>query len=158
MFRKFIRMPIFPPTFWLNYRMLDASTIEQLTEAARKAAQNAHCPYSHFAVGAAVLTDDGKIYAGCNVENAAYAVVICAESNAVSTAIAQGATALRAVLVYTPGDQVVTPCGVCRQILNEFGADIDVFMVTGKGETLNTNLQTLLPRAFGLHNLNHLVS
>lgn len=136
--------------------MLDANTIKQLTEAAQQAAQNAYCPYSHFAVGAAVLTNDGQIYAGCNVENAAYAVVICAESNAVSTAIAQGATSLRAVLVYTPGEQVVTPCGVCRQTLNEFGSDIDVFMVTGKGETLKTNLQTLLPQAFGPHNLNRL--
>src|SRR5271169_5350356 len=92
-----------------------------LIAAARQAASHAYCPYSRFHVGAAILTGRGGIFAGCNVENASYGLTICAERNAIFQAVArQGATKIRAVLVYTPTKKPTAPCGACRQVINEF--------------------------------------
>ena len=96
-----------------------------------RAAAHAYCPYSHFRVGAAVLTDRGEIFAGCNVENASYGLTICAERNAVFQAVAQadGPLVIRAVVVYTPTAEPTAPCGACRQVINEFGPDAEVLSI-----------------------------
>ncbi len=119
-----------------------------LADAARRASGNAHCPYSRFAVGAAVLTRDGAIAAGCNVENASYGLTVCAERNAVFRAIADGARAIDAILIYTPGAAPVTPCGACRQVIAEFGADARIRCVCDGTMTLEYRLSDLLPHPF----------
>src|SRR6185312_6764581 len=92
-----------------------------LAFAAREAIERAYCPYSTFRVGAAVLTQGGDVFAGCNVENASYGLTICAERIAVFQAVAGGHTVVRAVAIYTPTQSPTAPCGACRQVLNEFG-------------------------------------
>ena len=125
----------------------------RLYEAALEASRMAYAPYSHFPVGAAVLVETGEIFAGCNVENASYGLTICAERNAIFQAVAKGNQAIRAVLVYTPTEKPTTPCGACRQVLNEFAAELPVFCVSEAPKWLETTLSELLPRAFGPHNL-----
>jgi cytidine deaminase len=123
--------------------------------AAREAAANAYCPYSRFRVGAAVLTSRGEIFAGCNVENASYGLTICAERNAVFQAVLKGGTPLviRAVVVFTPTAEPTSPCGACRQVINEFGPDADVFSVCDGPAAFTNSLGELLPKAFGPQNL-----
>ncbi|HZK48655.1 MAG TPA: cytidine deaminase [Thermoleophilia bacterium] len=122
-----------------------------LIEAARGAAARAYAPYSHFRVGAAVLGGSGRVYTGCNVENSSYSVTLCAERNAVGTAVAAGETTLVAVAVASPGPDPddLTPCGMCRQFLAEFGEGIVVVCRQG-GAWRATELRRLLPGAFVL--------
>ncbi len=127
----------------------------ELADAARRGAAHAYCPYSGFRVGAAVLTDDGRISWGGNVENASYGLTICAERNAVFQAVAQsdGPTVIRSVVIYTPTPEPTAPCGACRQVINEFGPDAEVRSICdGPGE-LRFRLTELLPAAFGPGNL-----
>ena len=126
---------------------------QRLYEAALEASRAAYSPYSHFPVGAAVLVETGEIFAGCNVENASYGLTICAERNAVFQSVARGNQVIQAVLVYTPTAKPTTPCGACRQVLNEFASDLAVFCVSENAEWLVTTLSELLPRAFGPKNL-----
>jgi cytidine deaminase len=127
----------------------------EITAAARRAAAQAYCPYSRFPVGAAVLTGDGEIFAGCNVENASYGLTICAERNAVFQAVAQGQGRLvvLAVVVYTPTPQPTAPCGACRQVINEFGPDAEVISICDGTGVIRSRLGSLLPEAFGPGNL-----
>jgi cytidine deaminase len=122
-----------------------------MVTAARAAAARAYCPYSRFRVGAAVLTDRGEIFAGCNVENASYGLTICAERNAVFHAVAQtaGIPAIRAVVVYTPTATPTAPCGACRQVINEFGPDALIISVCDGPTVVQSRLNDLLPNAFG---------
>lgn len=120
---------------------------------ARDAAENAYCPYSNFFVGCTVLGDNDQVYAGCNVENAAYPSTFCAEANAVGNAIADGVKAIKAVLIFTPTDVHTFPCGNCRQILNEFSNNIPVYSVCNSSTVEETLLCDLLPTAYGPHNL-----
>jgi cytidine deaminase len=126
-----------------------------LIGAARNAAARAYCPYSGFRVGAAVLTERGEIFAGCNVENASYGLTICAERNAVFQAVAHnaGALVIHAVVVYTPTPFPTAPCGACRQVINEFGPDALVISVCDGPEMVRSHLNQLLPSAFGPSNL-----
>jgi cytidine deaminase len=124
-------------------------TIEALIAAARKASKNAYAPYSHFPVGAAVLTDGGEIFTGANVENASYGLTICAERNAIFQAVATGVRRIRAVAIYTPTPAATPPCGACRQVIREFGPDADVYSVCDGPEILHHKLAALLPEAFG---------
>ncbi len=123
--------------------------------AAQEAAARAYCPYSKFPVGAAILTDQSKIFTGCNVENASYGLTICAERCAIFQAIVRtsGPLRIKAVLVYTPTQTPTAPCGACRQVLNEFGPDAEIYSVCDGLEFLESTLKDLLPRAFGPHNL-----
>jgi cytidine deaminase len=123
---------------------------QRLEGAARAAAANAHCPYSGFAVGAAVLTTDGTIAAGCNVENASFGLTICAERNAIFRAVADGARAIVAVAIYTPTATPATPCGACRQVIAEFGRDAVVRSVCDGPARMQHTLADLLPAAFTL--------
>lgn len=127
--------------------------LERLAAAAREASRRAYCPYSRFRVGAAVLTDGGDLFAGCNVENASYGLTVCAERNAVFQAVAGGRRTVRAVAVYTPTSTPTAPCGACRQVLNEFGPDAVVLCVCDGPATIRSSLDALLPQAFGPRNL-----
>jgi cytidine deaminase len=124
-----------------------------LIEAARAASRHAYCPYSGFRVGAAVLAGSGKIYAGCNIENASYGLTICAERSALAAAVTAGEKELRAVVVYTPTPTPTAPCGACRQALNEFGPAMPVLCACDGAERMETTLAELLPAAFGPKNL-----
>jgi cytidine deaminase len=134
---------------------ISQQTRNDLIAAARSAAARAYCPYSRFAVGAAVLTGRGEIFSGCNVENASYGLTICAERNAVFQAVAQspGPVAVRAILVYTATDEPTAPCGACRQVINEFGPEADVLAVCDGPAVIEKRLSELLPQAFGPRNL-----
>ncbi|WP_338621269.1 cytidine deaminase [Paludibacterium sp. THUN1379] len=126
----------------------------ELESAARQVAANAYVPYSHFAVGAAILTADGHMFTGCNVENASFGLTNCAERTAVFAARAQ--TNMReviAVCVYTPTDVPTPPCGGCRQVLNEFGPTMQVRLICNGKDVISTTLDQLLPGAFGPKNL-----
>ncbi len=124
-----------------------------LLAAARRAAAHAHAPYSKFRVGAAVLTASGKIFAGANVENASYGLSCCAERSAVFAAVSAGERRLTAVALYTPTRKPVTPCGACRQVINEFGPRAFVICTCRSRDRIETTLDRLLPAAFGPRNL-----
>ena len=123
---------------------------DTLLAAARAVRERAYAPYSGFRVGAAVLTADGRIFAGCNVENASYGLTICAERAAVVTAVAAGARRIVAAAVVAGGDAPTPPCGACRQVLAEFGAGMTL-LLAGSDPALpveQTTLDTLYPRPF----------
>jgi cytidine deaminase len=122
---------------------------QALAAAARAASANAHCPYSRFAVGAAVRAADGRVFTGCNVENASFGLTICAERNAIFQAVAAGARDVVAVAVYTPTRRPVSPCGACRQVIAEFGA-ADVYSTCDTEQTKRWTAAELLPDGFGL--------
>jgi cytidine deaminase len=127
---------------------------EALKAAAKAAAEQAYAPYSGFRVGAAVLTAQGSLHSGCNVENASFGLSVCAERNAVFRAVAGGARAIRAIAVYTPTPAPTTPCGACRQVIAEFGADALVICCTGDDTAdVEYSLSELLPHAFGAGSL-----
>ncbi len=121
-----------------------------LIAAARAARGHAYAPYSKFAVGAAVLDEQGRIHAGCNVENAAYPQGVCAEAGAISAMVLAGGRQIQAVAVFAQAAQPVTPCGGCRQKLREFAADgTPVFIVDASGLRALFTLGDLLPASFG---------
>lgn len=125
----------------------------RLEKAARSAAGRAYAPYSNFKVGAAVLAGSGKIFSGCNVENASYGLCNCAERTAIFSAVAAGETDVNCVVVYTPTPRPTPPCGACRQVINEFGAAAVVISLCDSEEQIETTLDALLPAAFGRGNL-----
>ena len=125
----------------------------RLEKAARLAAKKSYSPYSCFPVGAAVLAGSGKIYSGCNVENASFGLCNCAERTAVFSAIAAGERPLRCVVVYTPTQAATPPCGACRQVINEFGPKVPIIAVCDSDDRIETTLDALLPAGFGPHNL-----
>lgn len=126
---------------------------QTLLEAAREARERAYVPYSNFAVGAAVQAADGRIFQGCNIENASYGLTICAERVAVFHAVAAGAQALTAVAVVGRGAEPCRPCGACRQVLREFGPGMRVIMAGETGPVDICTLDDLLPRSFGPEDL-----
>lgn len=132
---------------------LSAATSRRLAQAARAAARVAYAPYSKFRVGAAVLAGSGKIYAGCNVENASYGLCNCAERTAIFSAVAAGETRLEAVVVYTPTATPTMPCGACRQVINEFGPEARIIALCDSPERIERPLSALLSDAFGPRNL-----
>ena len=129
---------------------LSESDVLALATAAKDASGRAYCPYSHFPVGAAVRARDGAVFAGCNVENASFGLTVCAERNAIFSAVGAGATDLVALVVYTPTTTPVTPCGACRQVLSEFAPDADVVCVCAGAERLAFKAADLLPSGFTL--------
>ncbi len=125
----------------------------RLELAARAAARQAYAPYSKFPVGAAVLMGSGRLFTGCNVENASYGLCNCAERTALFTGVAAGERELVAVAVYTPTPAPTTPCGACRQVLNEFGPRALVISVCDGAARVETTVDALLPSAFGPESL-----
>jgi len=128
--------------------------LDELLAAAAAARSRAYAPYSGFAVGAALLDDEGRIHAGCNVENAAYPQGQCAEASAIGQMVLGGGRRLRAVLVLADAPEPVTPCGGCRQRLREFGAPDTPVIVAGlQGVRQRFTLGELLPASFGPEHL-----
>lgn len=121
-----------------------------LAQKAREAAENAYCPYSHYRVGAAVLTQSGKIYTGCNIENGSYGASNCGERTAVFKAVSEGERNFTAIAVFTdPGNNPPFPCGICRQVLSEFCSnDLKVIVYDGDKSVYNFTLVELLPHSF----------
>jgi cytidine deaminase len=120
----------------------------KLLEAALAARKNAHAPFSKFQVGAAIEDETGRIFTGCNVENATYGLTICAERVAVFKAISEGARKFRRIAVAADTDVLTPPCGACRQILWEFCGDVELTLVNLKGKTEIFRLKDLFPRPF----------
>src|SRR3954468_11959225 len=130
----------------------DDLIVREMQVVAEGAMKNAYCRYSNFQVGAAVLAE-GEIFAGCNVENASYGLTICAERNAIFQAVAKRFRKLKAVVIVTPTEKATPPCGACRQVINEFGAEAEIF-VFGSGQVAQQwKLSDLLPEAFGPEDL-----
>ena len=126
----------------------------RLLDAAERVLRNAHAPYSHYRVGAAVLTDGGRIYAGSNIENASYGLTMCAERVAIGAAVAAGAQHVRAVAVVADGPAMPYPCGACRQVLVEFAKDDTPVLIAIRGHLRSAEtftLGALLPHAFRFH-------
>ena len=123
---------------------------ERAIAAAADASSRSYCPYSHFPVGAAVRTADGRVFVGCNVENASYGLTICAERNAVFAAVAQGHRRFQTIALATAGG--ATPCGACRQVLAEFCDDLPILIVDVEqpDRVIETSLAVLLPGRFKL--------
>ncbi len=125
-------------------------TDKALFQAAERVRERAHAPYSKFSVGAAILANDGKIYAGCNIENAAYPLGNCAEASAIAAMVAGGGTRITRIFVTGPGSTPVTPCGGCRQRIREFAELTTPVICLGvEGKPLVTTLGELLPHSFG---------
>ncbi len=128
-------------------------TDETLLSLAREAMKRSYSPYSHFAVGAALLCADGRIYQGCNIENASYGLANCAERTALFKAVSEGATEFT-VIAIAAENAAPWPCGACRQALNEFAPDLRVLVTWGDGQKDEMNLKQLLPHGFGAAELN----
>lgn len=129
--------------------------VQRLMDAAVQAVENAYVPYSNFPVGAALLTAEGRIVTGCNIENASFPVTNCAERVAIGTAVAAGTRIITAVAVFAPRVETVTPCGACRQAINEFKpSDDELWMIfnSATGPFL-VPFSDILPRAFGPRDL-----
>ena len=153
---------LFPPRVGYNLDSLYISCLEEnflsdknnieneLIEKARHAMGKAYAPYSDVRVGAALMTKPGRIFSGCNVENASYGLTICAERVAVGSAIMEGEKDFVAIAVVNSTGKVLSPCGACRQVLSEFVSDMDIFLESGIGERVKTKLSSIFPDAFDL--------
>ena len=122
--------------------------MNKLLEAALAARENAHAPFSKFKVGAAIEDQTGRIFTGCNVENATYGLTICAERVAVFKAISEGARKFTRIAVAADTDMLTPPCGACRQILWEFCGDAELILVNMEGKTESFRMKDLFPRPF----------
>lgn len=124
-------------------------TEEQLIKMAREAAQSAYAPYSHYKVGAAVLTKKGTVYTGCNVENASYGASNCAERTAIFKAVSEGETEFTKIAVIATDGSAAYPCGICLQVMQEFMPEGKI-LIELKGRVVSYNLKDLLPYGFTL--------
>ena len=131
----------------------DDPAVQKLREAAEAALQHAYCRYSKFPVAAAVLSTAGEIFAGCNVENASYGLTMCAERSAIFQAVARGHRQFKAIVVVTPTAQPTPPCGACRQVINEFSPEAEIFSFGRDNTAERFQMSELLPHAFGPQNL-----
>lgn len=127
---------------------------KELMKIARKARQNAYAPYSHFAVGAALLAESGRVYTGCNIENASYGLTCCAERNAIFAAVGAGERRFKMLAVAADSPEPVAPCGACRQVIAEFGIPL-VVMGNLKETTKTMTAEELLPYGFGKESMNN---
>ena len=123
-------------------------TLEELKATAVSMLDRAYCPYSHFPVGAALECADGTVYTGCNVENAVYPAGICAERNAIFRAVAEGHTDFTRIVIAGRSDDYCVPCGICRQVMQEFAPELEVVCLNGRGEAKSFALKELLPYGF----------
>ena len=123
-------------------------TPEELVRQALAAMKFAYVPYSGFTVGAALLTKSGKVYLGCNIENAAYGVTICAERTAIFKAVSEGRRDFVRIAIAGRSEDYCVPCGSCRQVMMEFAPELEVICLNGKGESKTFALRELLPYGF----------
>lgn len=125
---------------------------KELIKEALKAKEKAYVPYSNFHVGAALITDEGKLFTGCNIEIASYSPTICAERTAIFKAVSEGHTKIKEIAVV--GDSHYSyPCGVCRQVLREFGKDATIYVANSEDDYREYTLEELLPNSFGPEDL-----
>lgn len=129
--------------------MLQKDMEKKLIEMATKAKERSYSPYSNFAVGAALLTEDGEIFLGTNIENSSFSLTICAERSAIFSAVSSGKRKFKAIAIIGSQDDPTPPCGACRQVMAEFG-DFDVILV-GKEKIIRTSVSELLPLQFKLN-------
>ncbi|MCP4459922.1 MAG: cytidine deaminase [Cytophagales bacterium] len=123
--------------------------IDELKKLAKATAQNAYSPFSKFKVGSAILTTNGDVFAGCNIESSSLTFNICAERNAISNAISgKGNIQIEKVVIYTPTQKAASPCGSCRQLIFEFGKDASVYSHCDSEDYIQMNIRELLPAAF----------
>ncbi|CAK6955840.1 cytidine deaminase-like [Scomber scombrus] len=135
-------------------RQISLETVKKLIKQSQQAKERAYCPYSKFRVGAALLTFDNHVFAGCNVENACYNLGICAERNAISKAVSEGHTSFKAIAIASDlNDQFISPCGGCRQFMREFGSDWEVYLSKPDGSYQKMTVSELLPVSFGPEDL-----
>ena len=133
--------------------MLRDEIIQSLIQKAQGALQHAYVPYSNFPVGAALLSKDGQVFTGCNVENASYGLTNCAERTAVFRAVSEGQRNFAAIAICADTDQVCSPCGACRQVLAEFGTEMMVIQVNRHGKYKINTVGELLPGSFSSDDL-----
>ncbi len=126
---------------------------EKLIEIAQEARTRAYVPYSKFKVGAALLTKEGKVFSGCNVENASYGLTCCAERTAIFKAVSEGYRNFAAIAIIADVPTLCSPCGACRQVLSEFGGQIKVHMANLKGDYVSKTVEELLPGFFAAGDL-----
>ncbi len=129
------------------------SEFEALIASAKQARENAHAPYSDFRVGAAIRATSGRIFGGCNVENATYGLTVCAERIAIFKAMSEGERGFDAIAVVTDADILTPPCGACRQLIWEFCGDVSVILANLKGKAEVIQMRSLFPRPFDSSNL-----
>ncbi len=126
---------------------MKTSKIEELISLAKKACDNAYAPYSKFNVGAALLTKNGKIFTGSNIENASYGATVCAERVAIFKAVSEGEREFESIAIYTNTDELSFPCGICRQVMIEFSKDLIIILSNEKEKKIYT-LKEILPYPF----------
>ncbi len=129
------------------------SEYEPLIAVAKQAREHAHAKFSNFRVGAGLRAGSGKIYGGCNVENATYGLTVCAERVAIFKAISEGERKFEAIAVVTDSDTLTPPCGACRQLIWEFCGDVPVILCNLKGKTETIAMSVLFPKPFDSSNL-----
>lgn len=123
----------------------------ELMDKAREASEKAYAPYSKFKVGACVLSENGKFYTGCNFENSSYGLTICAERNAIGTAICDGEQKIKAVAIYSPNTKHCYPCGACRQVMCEFASDSGLEIILESEDGIEVkNFNDIFPKGFQL--------
>lgn len=127
---------------------MNKTTKEELIKKAKEARKKAYTPYSHFPVGAALLTKEGKVFTGANIENASFSLTNCAERTAIFKAVSEGYRQFKALAVVADSERPISPCGACRQVINEFAEDMPVIMTNLKGDVLELKSRELLPGAF----------
>ena len=123
-------------------------TEKDLCQKAVDMLERSYCPYSHFAVGAALECADGTVFTGCNIETASYTPTICAERTAIFKAVSEGYRDFKRIVIAGRSDDYCVPCGVCRQVMMEFAPDLEVICLIGKGEAKHFTLRELLPYGF----------
>ncbi|KAM3824305.1 cytidine deaminase isoform 2-T2 [Vipera latastei] len=133
---------------------LEPEVVQRLLGACQDAKRFAYCPYSRYPVGAALLTAEGKIFTGCNVENASFPLGVCAERTAVQKAVSEGHTKFQAMAISCDSrESYAVPCGACRQVLREFGQQWEIYLTRMDGRYIKKSLEELLPFSFGPEHL-----
>ena len=131
-------------------------TDRNLIDMAMDAMDNSYSPYSRFKVGAVIECDDGSVFSGCNIENAAFGITLCAETAAVASAVSAGRRQFKRIAIASSGDAYCVPCGLCRQLLKEFSSDMEVLCSRSDGRYVSYSLSSLLPMAFGKEKMGYL--
>ena len=129
---------------------MDSEIITQLKTKAKEASKNSYAPYSKFPVAAALVSTEGRIFTGVNVENASYGLTMCAERNAIFAGVTQGSHTIEAIVIYTPTSKPTPPCGACRQVIIEFSKTAKIISICDSDEELQLNASQLLPHSFEL--------
>jgi cytidine deaminase len=147
--RQGVELLAFPEMCICGYWHLRKLTREEMVGLALEARKNAYAPYSGFRVGAAVLADNGRVYTGCNIENASFGATMCAERTAIGKAISEGARQILTVAIASDSDENTVPCGICRQVMSEFCAhDMPLYLSDKNGSFKEYLFSDLLPNVF----------